>query len=485
MGFPIGLERRARGPALPKGREANSRRREPPCHGSILSGSAPAVNSRMIGPMERTKSAALNLEPYWWKAARPQEEPADPLPESCDVAIVGSGITGLNAALPLARDGRSVLVLEAGALGQGASSRNAGYVGRTLKHRFSKLIETKGLDRAIRIYRELQAAFEAVASTIREESIDCGFAVRGRFIPAPSPMHYEGLAREYEAQARHLGIEFAMVPKAEQHRELGTDRYYGGAVVPDLAGLHPALYHAGLLRSARAAGVRFAPHTRVGSISRAEGGCAVVTDRGSLRAHHVVVATNGYTGGSTPWFAQRLVPFDAYMIATEPLAPDVMGRVLPTRRTCIDWNNDALYIRPSPDLSRVLFGGLTGTRPGDLRVKADHLEAHLKRTFPDLRDAALEHVWHGRCAATFDMFPHLKREGPVTYVGGYCFAGVPMGTWLGRKAALGILGAPGADTIFSELDFPGLPLHRGGSWFVPAVMIYYRWQDRRDAAKRA
>jgi hypothetical protein len=60
-----------------------------------------------------------------------------------------------------------------------------------------------------------------------------------------------------------------------------------------------------------------------------------------------------------------------------------------------------------------------------------------------------------------------------------------MGTWLGRKAALGILGAPGADTIFSELDFPGLPLHRGGSWFVPAVMIYYRWQDRRDAAKRA
>jgi len=435
--------------------------------------------------MEPIKRTALDLEPYWWKAARPQEEPADPLPEGCDVAIVGSGITGLNAALPLARAGRSVLVLEAGALGQGASSRNAGYVGRTLKHRFSNLIETVGLDRAIGIYRELQAAFEAVASTIREERIECGFAVRGRFIPAPSPAHYEGLAREFEAQARHLGVEFAMVPKAEQHRELGTERYHGGAVVPDLAGLHPALYHAGLLRSAKAAGVRFAPHAPVSSILGAEDGCSLVTGRGTLRARDVIVATNGYTGRSTPWFARRLVPFDAYMVATEPLAPEAMDRVLPTRRTCIDWNNDALYIRPSPDLSRVLFGGLTGTRLGDLRDKAARLEASLKRTFPDLRDAALAHVWHGRCAATFDMFPHLKREGPVTYVGGYCFAGVPLGTWLGRKAALGILGSPEANTIFSEIDFPSLPLHRGGSWFVPAVMVYYRWQDRRDAAKRA
>ena len=108
------------------------------------------------------------------------------LPARCDVAIVGSGITGVSAAIPLARAGRSVLVLEMGALGQGASTRNAGFVGRTLKHRFSKLIETVGLEQAIRTYREMQAAFESVATIIKEESIDCGFAVRGRFIPAPS-----------------------------------------------------------------------------------------------------------------------------------------------------------------------------------------------------------------------------------------------------------------------------------------------------------
>jgi hypothetical protein len=79
------------------------------------------------------------------------------------------------------------------------------------------------------------------------------------------------------------------------------------------------------------------------------------------------------------------------------------------------------------------------------------------------------------------MFPHLRRAGPITYVGGYRFAGVPMGTRLGRKAALGVLNSPEAATVFSELDFRALPLHRGGS----AGMVYYRWQDRREASARS
>ena len=427
----------------------------------------------------------METEPYWWQAAALQSLGSEALPERCDVAIVGSGLTGLSAALTLARAGREVLVLEAGVLGQGASTRNAGYVGRTSKHRFSELLETVGTEQAIAIYRELRAAFDAVVEVIGGEAIDCGFAVRGRFIPAPSPAHYEALAREFEAQAKHLGIGFAMVPKSEQHLELGTDRYHGGVVVPDLAGLHPGFYHAGLLRSARAAGVRFAGGTPVKAV-RAQGERVLLdTARGAVRARHAIVATNGYTGPATPWLQRRVVPFDAYMVATEPVTQTVMDRVLPTRRTCIDWNNDALYIRPSPDLTRILFGGLTGTRPGDLTRKAARLDAILKSTFPDLKDVALQHAWTGRCAATFDMFPHLTRTGAVTYVGGYCFAGVPMGTYLGRKAAYGILESPEAATLFAEREFPAFPLYRQNPFLVPAAMIYYRWLDRRAARARA
>ena len=72
----------------------------------------------------------FRTEPWWWHAApRPEEAPA-PLPAETDVAIVGSGYTGLSCALTLARGGHDVAVLEADAPGFGASSRNAGFVGK-------------------------------------------------------------------------------------------------------------------------------------------------------------------------------------------------------------------------------------------------------------------------------------------------------------------------------------------------------------------
>ncbi len=71
----------------------------------------------------------VKLEPFWWEAApRPKPVPAV-VPQRIDVAIVGSGYTGLSAALTLARAGRSVVILESGDLGEGGSSRNGGGLG--------------------------------------------------------------------------------------------------------------------------------------------------------------------------------------------------------------------------------------------------------------------------------------------------------------------------------------------------------------------
>jgi glycine/D-amino acid oxidase-like deaminating enzyme len=102
------------------------------------------------------------LEPYWWRAAPHRSEPTGSLPRSADVAIIGSGITGLTAALHLAHGGRSVIVLDAAEPGYGASTRNAGYVGRTLKHTFGELLQSFGLAHAQRVYNELMQAFRSV-----------------------------------------------------------------------------------------------------------------------------------------------------------------------------------------------------------------------------------------------------------------------------------------------------------------------------------
>src|SRR5689334_18842940 len=129
-------------------------------------------------------ASTFKTDPYWWDAAPRPALPELALPARIDVAIVGSGYTGVSAALTLARGGRSVLVLEKDAAGFGASTRNAGFIGRTFKHSFPSLMEKKGLDYAVSVYRELQAAFDYIIALIENEKIDCGFRRCGRLIVA-------------------------------------------------------------------------------------------------------------------------------------------------------------------------------------------------------------------------------------------------------------------------------------------------------------
>jgi len=406
---------------------------------------------------------------------------APELPTRVDVAIVGSGFTGLSAALHLARGGMQVAVLERDALGIGASSRNAGYVGRTLKHSFGKLLRKRGLDFAVAVYRDMQAAFDSVAETVSREAIDCHFRICGRFIMAVSPGQYERIAAELELRRRHLGQDFEMVPRARQHEEIGSDAYHGGAVVPDLGSIHPGLYHQGLLDRAQAAGAEMHPQTAVTGIAANGSGFAVTTARGTVQARQVLVATNGYTGAATPWLQRRVVPFDAFMVATEALPAATLDRVLPHGRTYLDDNHNIDFMRRSPDGSRILFGGCTGNGETDPLVMAGVLQARLDRLLPDLAGVSLSRAWTGRCAGTFDLWPHLGSHQGITYAMGYCFAGVPMGTYLGMKAARRILGAGDAATVFADRPFPTVPLYAGNPWFVPWVMRAWDWQDRRAA----
>jgi len=430
-----------------------------------------------MGAVSRVLTETCSFDPYWWRAAPHAAEPAAPPPSRTDVAIVGSGITGLVAALHLARGGRQVTVFEAQEPGHGASTRNAGYVGRTLKHGFGELIEGHGPAFATGIYRELMEAFLAVKETVEGEKIACHYRQQGRLLLATSPAMYEALAREFALREKHLSEPFAMVNRAGQSKEIGTDHYFGGVKIEDHAGLHPGLYHQGLLDAARAAGVAILAHMPVLRIAGEGAGFSVETRRGRVAARDAIVATNGYSDDAFPWLKRRLMPFDAYQTVSQALDPERVRQLLPGDRTFIDWNFNVDWFRRAPgDASRIIFGGLTGGRNQDLRLMAERLNRRLARIFPELADMRFDHVWTGKCAGSFDLYPHVGSHDGIHYAAGYCFAGVPMGTLFGRKLARRILGQAGGASAFDR-PMPSSPFYRGNPWFVPWAI---KWLSRHD-----
>ncbi|HET7883740.1 MAG TPA: FAD-binding oxidoreductase [Acetobacteraceae bacterium] len=415
--------------------------------------------------------------PYWWEHARPTDVETPALPAHADVAVIGAGYTGLSAALTLARAGRSVIVFDAGTPGIGASSRNGGMLGSALKPGLDTLTRRYGRDQALAVLAEAKDAYDFLPRFLSEENIDCDYAETGGFTGIVKPAQYEALARETEQMSRTTGLDAHMVPRSEVRNEIGTDIYCGGRVMPRRAGLHPAKYHVGLISRVRAAGATVAGNSPVIAIQRNGGDFTVTTRRASLKARNVVVATNGYTGPATPGLRRRVIPVTSYMIATAPLSPNLMATLMPRRRMLSDSNRLLCYFRPSPDNTRVLFGGRPAYTEIGPQLAAQRLTRYMTRIFPELEGVELSHSWFGYIAYTFDRLPHVGERDGMHYAMGYCGSGVVMSTWLGRKAALRLLGQREGNSAFAELGHPTSPFYYGKPWFLPFVQAWYQGAD--------
>ncbi len=415
--------------------------------------------------------------PYWWEEAPPTPGDTPAMPTSADVAVIGSGYTGLSAALTLARAGRSVVVFDSDTPGIGASSRNGGMLGSWLKPSLDTLTRRYGPEAARALFAESREAYDFLGRFIADETIECDYAETGAFTGIVKPAQYEAMARETERLSRTIGVEADMVPRSEVRNELGTDIYCGGRVTHRRAGLHPARYHAGLIGRVRESGATVAGNCPVTAIQRNGGDFTVTTPHASLKVRNVVVATNAYTGPVTPAFRRRVIPVTSYMIATAPLSPNLMATLMPKGRMLTDSNRLLCYFRPSPDNTRVLFGGRPAYTAIGPKLAAERLSRYMTRIFPELRDVELTHSWFGYIAYTFDRLPHVGEHDGMHYAMGYCGSGVVMSTWLGRKAALRLLGQAEGKSAFAELEHPTSRFYHGRPWFLPLVQAWYQGAD--------
>jgi len=404
--------------------------------------------------------------------------PDTPLPAQVDVAVVGSGYTGLNAALVTARGGRSTVVFDAEDAGYGCSTRNGGQISTSVKPSYAALAKRHGPERAFAIVKEGQSSLAWMKDFVRAEALDCDFAVVGRFHAAHNEAQFKALAARVERQPRGLEVEAHVVPRAEQRAEVDTDLYFGGAVYTQHASVHPARYHAALLARVRQAGAAIAARCPVTAIARDGTVFRVTTPRGVVLARDVVIATNGYTGALTPWLQRRVIPIGSYVIATEPLPVATVARLIPRNRIVSDTRKVVFYYRASPDRRRIVFGGRVSLDETDPAVSGPLLHADLVKIFPALRDVRISHSWWGTVAYTFDELMHTGVHDGLHYATGYCGAGVGMGSYLGMRLGQKVLGVAEGRTAFDGLPFPTRPFYTGNPWFLAPSIRYYRWRDR-------
>lgn len=428
-------------------------------------------------------SRLTQSKPYWHAAidfeAYKTEEVT--LPKTTDVLVVGSGFTGLSAALTVIKRDRSVIVLDAEYLGAGASTRNGGQLGSgNQKFRVKQLIKMFGEKKAVKLLKEGVNMLNYIEALIEEEKIQCFFKRTGRFRGAIRPEHYEAMARDMDDLKHYINVESHAVPKSEQHREINSDFFYGGSVLPDDASLHPGRYHNGLINRLKGYGVVLKGNTPVLHIEPNSNGFIVTTKDEKIQAKNVIVATNGYTRKLHSHLSKRIVKVQSALVATAPLSPERIDNLMPTGRMYGNTAKVFSYFRIAPDEPRIIWGGRVGRlcKPGTDDAFS-HLAKDLLKVFPDLEDAPVSHGWSGNIGYTFDELPHLgKTPDGIHYAMGYCGTGVTRSTYFGHKIAQQILNSPEGSTAFDDISFPSHPFHFVADYTVPFFEGWYRLRDR-------
>ena len=404
------------------------------------------------------------------------------LPDTADVVVVGGGYTGMSAARQLARQGATVVLLEAERLGFGASTRNGGIVHPGYHWGPAELVHRYGEETGRALYRETLDGYEYLKGLIAEEAIDADFEAHGHLELAYAPSHVEGLHAARKS-LEGAGVECSFVPRERLREEIGSDAYFGALAIENSGGLHPGKFFAGLADAAVRAGADLHEGVRATAVRpQRDGRIVVETERGAIIARDVFVGTNGYTDGFVPSLRRRIIPIGSYIIATEPLSADLAHELSPKGRVFFDTKNFLFYWRVTPD-RRMVFGGRASFIPTSVDRTARILHRGLVEVHPQLRDTPIDYAWGGNVGFTFDRMPHVGRLGGVSYAMGYCGTGVVMSTYLGAKVAEWLGGGPAP--ALARLRFPLVPApFEGRPWFLPFVGEWFRLNDRLAARGR-
>ncbi|WP_199055036.1 FAD-binding oxidoreductase [Aquitalea sp. ASV15] len=432
---------------------------------------------------------------YWIGTAG--DPPADDGPIQhdidVDVAIIGSGFTGLSCAIFLAQEhGIKATVLEANQVSWGCSTRNGGQAqcasGRLKR---SQWISRYGLDTALRLHEEVCQGMDTFKQLIAD--IDCDAQPGGHLYIAHRPKAMPALEKEAKLLREVFNYDARMMDTATVQREWVGDQEAAGAMhEPEGIGIHAGKLAFGYLKKARALGAKVHPSSPVLGWETRQGVHYLRTPGGVVRARAVGIATGGYTSqGLHPQLKNRLLPVLSNSIVTRPLSQaEIEACNFRTTQVITDTRILRHYYRLMPD-GRVQIGSrsaITGKDAPQEQYK-QFLIRDLHRKFPALTGIQIDYSWWGWVDVSHDMMPRIYQPDPqqsLYYALGYGGNGVMYSAQAGRRLAASIAGKamPDLPIFRSSLPFPNVREMVESELFAPFRRFgqrwLYRWYQLKD-----
>lgn len=345
-------------------------------------------------------------EPYWLlKNGLVGTFPSLQQNISCDILVVGGGITGALLAYQFSKEGYKTVVIDKRDISLGSTSASTSLLQYEIDAPLYKLIETVGEAAAVDTYREGVNAINRLAKLVKSLKADCGFALKQSVYIAHAEKDAEWLTKEFEVRKR-IGLDVTWISKSQLKRDYGAA---GEGAIRSEVGATTDVYQ--LVRclinySCKHFGLRVYDHTELRQVTHLPNACTVeVTSGNTINARRVVYAT-GYE--SQAMLRDNVVDLiSTYAFVSEPLR--LPKHLIQTMFW--DTEDPYLYMRATDD-NRILAGGEDEQfknperRDRLIEKKQEKLLAKIGKTFNGLK-LIPDYAWAGTFGVTKDALPYI------------------------------------------------------------------------------
>ena len=395
---------------------------------------------------------------------------------NCEIVVIGGGYTGLLCAINLIENyNLDVILLEAGKIGWGASSRNGGFCSfPPIKASFKKLQKIYGKEETKIFFKNSVEGSNYTKDIISNYNIDCDVTGESNFIVAHHPNKFKKIREQAKVYKNEFNIETEIYSKEEfgSIGHGGTEQFGALSYKPGFA-INPLKFVNGIAKYALYKKLKIFEHTLVDKIDKNNGSYILRAKEGSVNAKKVVVATNGfYQEGLVPQMNSRILPVISNIFVTRKLTKNEIDlHNFKTFSPIVNTKNLLYYYRKLPD-NRILFGtrgDLIGSDQSNLD-RSKIMEKFFKNIFPDWSKISIDYNWRGLIAMSQKLTPSIgKLKNEEIYYGfGYHGVGVSSAPWTGKQLSKLVFSSNSKDLNISKI-YKGLPK----KFIFPKLRIFY------------